>query len=290
MDSKGEKMSQKVIYYVYTNHKTGLDNLKKACALVQTFKNKSEYAVHLYVNDFRAGLVAREFGVNDATTIESILDLDMVIARGDLLFIDSPEDDKGAMQEFVAECKEVCKIAQECDEVSRFGERILPKRIVVDKVYFQDIKPKEERFLFFLGDSDADKLLITNRNFFSSFKMELLLGHYFFLGYEKELKEIFSTIHEPEAYQELIQTSKTVITASLQSAFEAKMAKARVIYITIGELKVCDKALLDSLNISIIYNFNLKQLENVINHNVSKIHTHIAENATIWRKSLNKLI
>ncbi|TQV62364.1 MAG: hypothetical protein FNT15_07075 [Sulfurovum sp.] len=257
-------MSQKVIYYVYTNHKTGLDSLKKACALVQTFKDKSDYSVHLYVNDFRAGLVAREFGVSGATTIESILDLDMVINRGDLLFIDSPEDDRGAMEEFVGECKQVCKIAQDCDEVSRFGEIILPKKIVVDEIYFKDIASKVDRCVFFLSDSDHDKTIFNHKSFFQNLKMELILGHYFFVGYEDALKEIFSVIHEADEYQELIRTSASVVTSSVQTALEAKMSGAKVIFLEKEKLSNCDNTLLESINISIVYNFNLKQLENVI--------------------------
>ena len=61
--------------------------------------------------------------------------------------------------------------------------------------------------------------------------MELLWGHYFFIKYEAELASLFSTIHQSEAYVTLIRSSATVVTASSQTAMEAKASGAKVVYI-----------------------------------------------------------
>ena len=63
---------------------------------------------------------------------------------------------------------------------------------------------KKERTLFFLSDADYDKTILSNEDFFKSLNMELLLGNYFFVKYEDDLAKLFSTLHEPEEYVDLI--------------------------------------------------------------------------------------
>jgi hypothetical protein len=64
----------KIYYYAYTGHKNGLDGLKRATALLKEFDKKGLNTL-LLVNDFRASLVAREFGVANSVHIETIQDL-----------------------------------------------------------------------------------------------------------------------------------------------------------------------------------------------------------------------
>jgi len=47
------------------------------------------------------------------------------------------------------------------------------------------------------------------------------MGHYFFLGYEKELKNFFTTMIDEEVYTETIKGTKYLLTASVNAALES---------------------------------------------------------------------
>ena len=54
------------------------------------------------------------------------------------------------------------------------SEKVIPlDTVMVDDTFFEE-ESKEERTLFFLGDSDYDKTILSNESFFKSFDMELL--------------------------------------------------------------------------------------------------------------------
>ena len=219
-------------YYVYTGHKIGLDRVKKAAAIIKELELNG-VACRLLVNDFRAGLAAREFGIAESITIETIQDIDAVAQVGNSVIIDSPEDDHGRLEKYCSEFHTVFVWKQSTEDVVRFSEIILDG-VVVDKIYEEAEKlEKQERTLFFLNDADYEKAILNHSALFENRGIELLLGHYFFVKYEDDLAKIFSTLYEPEEYTELIQESKRVITSSLQTAFEAKTAGACVYFINL---------------------------------------------------------
>jgi hypothetical protein len=220
-----------LFYYAYTGHKIGLDRVKKAAAVIKALEAKG-VACRLLVNDFRAGLAAREFGVAESITIETIQDIDAVAQMGNSVIIDSPEDDHGRLAKYTQEFHTVFKWREDANEQSQYGE-ILLDGVMVDPLYEAAPKEKEQRKLFFLNDADYDKLILSHASLFEGNQVELLLGHYFFVKYEDALAKIFTTLHEPEEYISLIQTSSCVITSSLQTAFEAKSAGACVYFINL---------------------------------------------------------
>ena len=219
-------------YYAYTGHKIGLDRVKKAVAVIKELETHG-VECRLLVNDFRAGLAAREFGIAESITIETIQDIDAVAQNGNSVIIDSPEDDHGRLEKYCSEFHAVFVWRQSVEDVVRFSETILDG-VAVDKVYEEASRlEKIDRKLFFLNDADYDKVILNNSSLFEDIGIELLLGHYFFVKYEDDLAKIFSKLHEPEEYMELIQESKTVITSSLQTAFEAKISGACVYFINL---------------------------------------------------------
>ena len=219
-------------YYAYTGHKIGLDRVKKAAAVIKELEANG-VACRLLVNDFRAGLAAREFGIAESITIETIQDIDAVAKRGNSVIIDSPEDDHGRLEKYCNEFHAVFVWRQSAEDSVRFSETILDG-VAVDKIYEEAIKlEKVERKLFFLNDADYEKSILNNSSLFENRGIELLLGHYFFVKYEDDLAKIFSTLHEPEEYMDLIQSGKIVITSSLQTAFEAKTSGACVYFLNL---------------------------------------------------------
>jgi len=148
---------------------------------------------------------------------------------------------------------------------------------------------KEERTLFFLGDSDANKTILNNAEFFKAFDMELLLGHYFYVKYEDDLAKIFKTLHEAEEYTELICSSKRVVTASFQTALEAKVAGAEVVFIELKALRAKEKQLLDSLGVISINGFNIDTFKEIEFENISNSLKTIEKSDIIVSKIIKNL-
>ena len=267
-----------VYYYAYSGHKYGLDRVRRAVALIKALRAEG-IEVNLLVNDFRAGLAAKEFGVSDSVTVETILDVDAVAKRGDTVFIDSPENDKEKLELYCAEYSSLFYVTDACDYQSRYGEIVMKpfckdssdciETPLIDSKYF-DILPKEDRTLFFFGDADYDKKVLSHKDFFIGKEMEILLGYYFFVKYEDDLAKVFDTLHEPEEYSELIRTSRRVVTASAQCAMEARAAESDVFYIKKESDSHCLMEKFGTYSIKIIDGFDKKAFDKMMNIKVEK--------------------
>jgi len=261
-------------YYANTGHKLGLERLRRGVALLNSLSSKGE-ETQLLVNDFRAGLVARDLGATSYVTIETVQDIDAIAEAGNSIIIDSVEDDHGRLVKYCADFKQVWRFAHDKNDSSVHNEIVIDMNtILVDDRYFEE-KPKEDRVLFFLGDADYDKILLNNADFFKQFDMELLLGNYFFVKYEDDLAKLFSTLHEPEEYEELITTSRCVVTASSQTALEAKASGAKVIYLNINKDTLLEESLLKIYGISIINGFDSDSLTEALQDEITQIYTNI---------------
>jgi len=286
----------KLYYYTFTSHKYGLDRMKRATVILNKLRANGIDTM-LLVNDFRAGLVAREFGVAESVNIEGIQDIDAIAEIGDSIIIDSPEDDHGRLVKYCSDFKSVFRFAEHPNDKSIHGETMFTfncnsdeciSSLVIDDVYFEEHK-KEKRTLFFLGDSDSDKLILNNSDFFKDLEMELLLGNYFYVKYEDDLAKIFTTLHEAEEYIELICSSSRVVTASFQTALEASVAGAEVVFIEIEKLEENKREILQKLNVMLIENFNKDRLKQTLLKNVSTISNVIERNDTIVKKIMDRL-
>lgn len=255
-------------YYANTGHKMGLERLRRGAALLNRL-NQENVQTQLLVNDFRAGLVARELGVSEYVTIETVQDIDAIANQGDSIIIDSAEDDHGRLVKYCADFKEVWRFAHDDEDVSIHGEHLIDfDSILVDDNYFEDT-PKEDKVLFFLGDADYDKIILNHSTFFEAFDMELLLGNYFFVKYEDDLAKIFSTLHEPEEYEELIKSANTVVTASVQTALEAKASGAKSIYLNIVQEPIMPLAKLALYGVDVVDGFDQTRLQALLDSSVT---------------------
>jgi hypothetical protein len=286
----------KLYYYAFTGHKYGLDRMKRGAVILNKLR-ESGVETMLLVNDFRAGLVAREFGVPESITIEGIQDIDAIAQIGDSVIIDSPEDDHGRLVKYCSDFKSVFRFAENSEDKSIHGETILKidckseeciSSLLVDDIYFEEHK-KENRTLFFLGDSDANKMILNNANFFKGSDMELLLGNYFYVKYESDLEKIFYTLHEAEEYMDLICSSSHVVTASFQTALDASVSGAEVIFIEIEKLDAEKREVLQILKIILITEFNRDEYQQALLKNVPRASTLIERNETIINKIINRL-
>ena len=282
-----------LFYYAYSGHKNGLERVRRGAAVMNALRAKGIEAT-LLVNDFRAGLAAKELGVKDYVTVESVQDIDAIAEVGDSIIIDSLEDDHGRLVKYCSDFKHVWRFAHSIDDKSIHGETLFRAAsqeeadidaAIVEESYY-DAHEKEERVLFFLGDSDYDKIILNNASFFNAFEMELLLGNYFFVKYEDDLAKLFQALHEPEEYETLIQSSTTVVTSSSQTALEAKIAGAKVIYIDLIEDTLYPVNLLNTLGIESVKGLDIEAVQALLNTNNAEENTVCRENVSVISKNL----
>ncbi len=282
-----------LFYYAYSGHKNGLERVRRGAAVMNALRNNGTEAT-LLVNDFRAGLAAKELGVKDYVTVDTVQDIDAIAQVGDSIIIDSLEDDHGRLVKFCSDFKQVWRFAHSMDDKSIHGEILLRAEgqneadvdaLIVEDSYF-DTHDKEERVLFFLGDSDYDKVILSNEIFFKSFKMELLLGNYFFVKYEDDLAKLFNELHEPEEYERLIQGSTTVVTSSSQTALEAKMAGAKVIYIELIEDTLYPTALLNDFGIASVQGLSIEAVQALLDKKEEENSSEYKEKLSMISKKL----
>ena len=258
-------------YYAHTGHKIGLDRVRRAAAVIKKLAEEG-IECRLLLNDFRAGLAARDLGIREYVTIETVQDIDAVAVTGDSVIIDSNEDDHGRLVKYCSDFKHVWRFEHDTDDRSIHGETLFRveckeedclSAVIVDDAYFEE-EEKEERILFFLHDMDHDKTILNHASFFEAVEMELLLGNYFFVKYEDDLAKLFSTLYEPEEYMDLIKASSTVVTASAQTALEAKASGARVVYIDLGKEALYPVELLEKYGIKILSGFDTVALKEIL--------------------------
>ncbi|MEN8304481.1 MAG: hypothetical protein ABFQ64_10470 [Campylobacterota bacterium] len=260
-------------YYANSGHKIGLERVRRGAALLKRLE-ASGVETQLLVNDFRAGLAAKDLGVKEYVTIESIQDIDAIVEAGNSVIIDSPEDDRGRLVKFFSDFKNVWRFEHDSADSSIHGETLLRagckddncvEAVIIDDIYFEDHAKKEERTLFFLSDADYDKVILSNESFFKACNMELLLGNYFFVKYEDDLAKLFSTLHEPEEYVDLVTTSSHIVTSSAQTALEAKASGAKVVYIHLLNDSLYPVQILSAYGINVVNGFDMELLTKYLN-------------------------
>jgi len=258
-------------YYAHSGHKVGLERVRRGVAIIKKLKEEGKEAT-LLVNDFRAGLAAKELGVYEYVTIETILDIDAIAQTGDSIIIDSNEDDKSRLIKYCSDFKNVWRFEKSADDTTRINETMYKlecqnencqNALIVDDEYFEK-SSKEQRVLFFLGDTDHHKTILEHEEFFKSFNMELLLGNYFFVKYEDDIAKLFSKLHESEDYMDIIKSSSSVITSSSQTAMEAKVSGADVTYIKTYEDTLYPSNFLEKYGVKVVDGFDIASVKSCL--------------------------
>ncbi len=98
-----------VYLYAHTNMKKNLDSLRRIKALYD-YLSENGIECEILVNDYRAQLLGREWGLPLATTIETIKDIDAVAGREDSIIIDCDEELEGKVLNYPAYFEKVIYI------------------------------------------------------------------------------------------------------------------------------------------------------------------------------------
>ena len=234
-----------VYLYAKSGHTVGLEATKKCAAIANFLK---EFDPILCTSDFRAGAFAKDLlGVRRYVNIDVVRNLHNIMQKRYILIYDTPEANE-AMQK---DMKEFCTLVYGIDNEI--------EGIVVDtSIYTKQENPKLEKTIFF-GDDDYYNIFLGLVKESEKFDINLLMGHYFFLGNEKIFANHFLNVIDEEEYVETIKDSKYLLTASLQTALESLACGNKPVLFR-REDKIYDEKLISELNLPIIEASDLKDL------------------------------
>ena len=236
-----------VYLYAKSGHTVGLDATRRCAAIANALK---ELDPILCTSDFRAGAFAKDnLGVKKYVNIDVVRNLHNMMHRGDILIYETPEVNENMKEEMKEFCTLLYGIGEELNEI-----------IVDESIYIKNENPTIEKTIFF-GDDDYHNLLLGIIEDSKKYDINLLMGHYFFLGNEKIFVNHFLNIIDEEEYVQTIQNSKYLLTASLQTALESlSCGNKPVLFRRID--KSYDEELIKKLNLPLIQSDNLEELIN----------------------------
>jgi hypothetical protein len=288
----------RTFYYVHTGHRIGLDRFRRAAAIINFLDDED---ITLLCSDYRIAQIARDFGIKNSVGIDVVRNIPQISHHGDKLIFDSAEanplmlDD---MRQYFSSFIRVSDTKEDKKEPNEFlispylkGEGICNCVAVSDK-FFGDFQ-KTTQLSFFFGDDDYEKDLEKILPSLAGLNAKLQLGFYYFLDYEDFLKEQFDEYFEFEEYDEMIQTSKILLTSSPQAVLESLASGSKPIYVQREDYVEDFKDLFLSLNIPVLEEYDknhineiIKTIDNInykkIEQNGNKISKFIKENLNLY--------
>ena len=237
-----------VYLYAKSGHTVGLEATKRCAAIANALK---EFDPILCTSDFRAGAFAKDLlGIRRYVNIDVIRNLHNIMEKRDILIYDTPEINDNMKKDMTDFCTLVYGID---DEI---------KGIIVDSSIYNKTDNtnlnKLDKTIFF-GDDDYNNIFLEMAKESEKQEINMLMGHYFFLGNEKVFSNYFSNVIDEQEYVQTIKNSKYLLTASLQSALES-LACGNFPVLFKRFDKNYDEELITNLNIPVIKGDNLKQL------------------------------
>jgi len=213
-----------IYYYIHTGQHFGLERFRRAVAIIREL----DAEVTLLCSDYRIASDARRYGIKKAIGIDVLRNIPNVAKAGDILIYDSPEHNDAQLTEMIDFFSIFIRISEESNDKIMSGEYIISPYLKGENIcnawpiassFFEERVKKHEKILFF-GDDDFERYLPQKSAELRALNLELLMGFYYFFDYEKELKNCFPAIHESEEYEDVISSSKIVVTSSFQCALE----------------------------------------------------------------------
>lgn len=245
-----------IYLYAYTNHKENLDSLRRVVALYKSLKEQN-LECEILINEYRAQLLLKDWGLPLATTIETIKDIDAVAKPEDIIVIDSQEALEGKVLNYPQKFKAVIYLNSLCKEVKFDGATIFNIFLDNNLIFFKEKEQvRDKNIIYIYGDSDYDKTILKNSEIFKNKELDLYWGVYFFVKYEDKLAEIFKNIIESEEYYDILIQYQKIITSSIQTAIEARANGAFVEYLELNSLNDCQREILNKNDIKIVKTIN----------------------------------
>jgi hypothetical protein len=286
----------KIYYYVHTGHRTGLDRFRRACTIIRSLKDVD---IILLCSDFRIANEAKHFGIDNSVGIDVIRNIPQIAKHGDKMIFDSDEANPIMLDDMRKFFSTFIRISDDINDQKEEGEFLISpylngssicNAVAVDDKYFKQVK-KSIKLSYFFGDDDYEKDLEKNLSFVKDLNPNLLLGFYYFLDYEDFLKDTFKNHYEFEEYDDVIQKSEILITASPQAVLESLASGSKPIYVQREDYNNNFLELFKRLNIPIIKNYDKTKLIKIINsieeNNYFKMEQNCEKIAIFIKENLN---
>lgn len=262
-------------YYVHTGHRIGLDRFHRAVAILNELQDLD---ITLLCSDFRIASDAKAYGIKRAVGVDLVRNIPQIAQHGDKIIFDSEEINPTLLDDMTQFFSTFIRISDNLDEVKHekeflispylWGEKIATG-VVVHERYLEQL-PKTIPMALFFGDDDYEKDLEKYQEIFAPHKMELLMGYYHFMGYEKDLKESFSTVYESEEYDEVIRHTDVLISGSPMAVLENFASGGRPIYLQRPDYTRDFIPLFEKMDISIMEGYDKDRLIEIISNQSSK--------------------
>ncbi|MDD2652893.1 MAG: hypothetical protein PHX44_07570 [Sulfurimonas sp.] len=274
----------RLFYYVHTGHRIGLNRFRRACTIIRAL---GDVDITLLCSDFRIANEARHFGVSKAVGVDVVQNIPKIANHGDKMIFDSDEANPIMLEDMRNYFSTFIRITDTKDDIKAAGEFLISpylsgegicNGVAVDERYFEE-KAKTIDIAYFFGDDDYEKDLEKNLDFVADLNPHLQLGFYYFLDYEEMLRKKFTHHHEFEDYDDVIQKSKILITASPQAALESLAAGAKPIYVQREDHSVDYISLFESLHIPIVFHYEKEMLMGII-RDINNINYFKTEHST----------
>ena len=235
-----------VYLYAKSGHAIGLEATKRCAAIANALK---EFDPILCTSDFRAGAFSKDLlGIKKYVNIDVVRNLYNIMEKRDILIFDTDETNDFMQNDM----KEFCTLLYSV-------QNDISKIVVDETIYTKVENPSIEKLMFF-GDDDYNNLFLEGIKRVQSLDMDLLMGHYFFLGNEKIFKSYFNNVIDEEEYVESIQNAKYLLTASLQTTLESISCGNKPVLFK-REDKIYDEDLIKDLNIPVINSNDFNEIE-----------------------------
>jgi hypothetical protein len=287
----------RTFYYVHTGHRIGLDRFRRAATIIRAL---GDVEITLLCSDFRIAQIAKDFGVDNSVGLDVVRNIPQISHHGDKLIFDSEEANPIMLDDMRSYFSTFIRMSDSVDDKKDDNELLISPYLdgdeicnayVIDDKFFKEYD-KTVKLSYFFGDDDYEKDLERNLGFLDGLDPTLQLGFYYFLDYEDELKERFSSHFEFEEYDDMITQSKVLITSSPQAILESLASGSKPIYVQREDYTTHFNALFNSLNIPVIENFDknklsviLKTIDNrkyeIPQQNSNKITEFIKENLNL---------
>ncbi len=259
----------RTFYYVHTGHRIGLDRFRRAATIIRAL---GDVDITLLCSDFRIAQIAGDFGVKNSVGLDVVRNIPQISHHGDKLIFDSDEANPIMLDDMRSYFSTFIRVSDSVDDKKDDNELLISPYLdsneicnayAIDDKFFQKFE-KSTKLSYFFGDDDYEKDLEKNLDFLDELDPALQLGFYYFLDYEDELKEKFSSYFEFEEYDEMITQSEILITSSPQAVLESLASGSKPIYIQREDYTAYFNELFTSLNVPVIENFDKSQLSVIL--------------------------
>jgi hypothetical protein len=286
----------RTFYYVHTGHRIGLDRFRRAVAILEQLQDED---ITLLTSDYRIAQIARDFGVKQSVGIDVVRNIPQISHNGDKLIFDSVEANPIMLNDMRNYFSKFVRISDDKDDRKEDNEFLLSpylegdgvcNAIAISDVFFGDYS-KDVELTYFFGDDDYEKDLEKHLDFVADLNPHLQLGFYYFLDYEDMLKEKFKNSFEFEEYNEMIQSTKVLLTASPQAVLDSLASGGKPIFFQREDYPRDFISLFEKLNIPIVDNYDKSHLSVILKTINDRKYEKIQQNgnkiAKFIKESLN---